>query len=83
MVIDRPVAIGRRAVSARIAVHVRIATPVPIATRQAATPMSDATDGVVGIASVAVVRRMVHPQDLRRLNRRSIGCPAFRRSQME
>lgn len=82
VVIDRLAAIGRRAVSAPIAVRVRIATPVPIATRQAATPMPDETDVVVGIVSVAAVCRALPPVDHRRRNRRPIVSLAFRWSLM-
>ena len=84
MVIDRHVAIGHRGASAQIvargliATPVLIAIPVLIATRPVATPMSDATDVVVGIVSVAAVP----PTDLRRRNRRPIVCLAFRRSLM-
>ncbi len=92
MVIDRHVAIGHRGASAQIvargliATPVLIAIPVLIATRPVATPMSDATDVVVGIVSVAAVPRAVPravpPTDLLRRNRRPIVCLAFRRSLM-
>ncbi len=88
-VIDHLAVIGRHVVSAPNVLHVRIATPVLIAihvliaTRPVATPMSDATDVVVGIVSVAAVSRTVPPPDHRRRNHRSIACLAFRRSLME